>query len=168
MNLFDKFYYFLFLSRNIKFYVSDNVTVDRNLTVNGNSNIVGSLKIGSWTIKEVNGDLQFIKDDAKYDNSDWWKMSDTGFLAMTSNGNFWVSRSIGRGLVADNLSGKQPIGNYVVYGNRNGTTIDLGDGFIFNNGSMGMSRGDIWFQQDSNGLVTAKDAWSKGRKVADQ
>ena len=63
----------------------------------------GSLKLGSWTIKEnPHGNLMFLKDGAKYDN-DYWKIpQDTGFIVLSQDGNIWSNRSTGRGWLADN------------------------------------------------------------------
>jgi hypothetical protein len=72
------------------------------LTVPGKLSITGQLKVGSWTIQDNNGHLQFIKDGTQYDN-DYGKIpQDTGFIAMAQDGNIWSNRSTGRGWLADN------------------------------------------------------------------
>jgi hypothetical protein len=89
------------------------------LTVPGKLSITGQLKLGSWTIQDNNGHLQFIKDGVQYDN-DYGKIpQDTGFIAMSQDGNIWSNRSTGRGWLADNklnVAGGTINGNLTVGG----------------------------------------------------
>ena len=78
----------------------DNVQINGNLTING-----GKIKIGSWTIQEDNGHIQFIKDGTVYTkgNAQYNDIpADTGFSAIAQDGNIWNNRSNGRGWVGDN------------------------------------------------------------------
>ena len=78
----------------------DNVQINGNLNING-----GKIKIGSWTIQEDNGHLQFIKDGTVYTkgNAQYNDIPvDTGFSAITQDGNIWINRSIGRGWIGNN------------------------------------------------------------------
>jgi hypothetical protein len=76
-------------------FVIDN---DGNCGVRNQLN-TNKLKIGSWTIQEINGHLQFIKDGTVY-NDDYSKIQpDTGFIAMTQDGNLWINRKTVSGRV---------------------------------------------------------------------
>jgi len=80
---------------------SNSLTMPGVLNVN-TLNTKGTLKIGSWTLMDRNGHLQFIKDGTAY-NDDYSKIpQDTGFIAMGQDGNIWSNRSTGRGWLADN------------------------------------------------------------------
>jgi len=81
----------------------DGKTIKAYMNLNGDAYVSNSLKIGSWTIRDKKGHLQFIKDGTAY-NDDYYAIpADQGFLAMVSDGNLWLSRSTGRTWVADNL-----------------------------------------------------------------
>lgn len=61
------------------------------------------LKLGSWTIKEsTNGHLIFLRDGTNYNNNYNQIPQDTGFVALSKDGNIWSNRSTGRGWLADN------------------------------------------------------------------
>ena len=54
----------------------------------------------------VHGQLKkvIIKDGTKYDPAYFNIPENTGFLAMSGDGNFWSNRSTSRGWLPDNLS----------------------------------------------------------------
>ena len=94
----------------------DDAWTDFNLLIDNLGNVsvknqlrTPSVKIGSWTIQEDNGHLQFIKDGTPYTkgNSYYFDVpADTGFSAIAQDGNIWNNRSNGRGWVGDNLEKK--------------------------------------------------------------
>ena len=118
----------------------------------------GSLKLGSWTIKEnPNGHLMFLKDGTPYDN-DYGKIpQDTGFVALAQDGNIWSNRSTGRGWLADNklnVSGGN-VGSLNINGNLNmGGRIALNDNPLMIR-SMGDNNHSIKFEGSIDGpLIT--------------
>jgi hypothetical protein len=70
---------------------------------NGDAYVSNSLKIGTWTIIDRNGHLQFVKDGTAYNNDYGAIPANQGFLALAGDGNLWSNRSTGRGWIADNL-----------------------------------------------------------------
>ena len=82
-----------------------DMLIDQQISIGTNAEIKGSLKIGSWTIREADhGHLIFLKDGTKYDHSYSNIPENTGFLAMAGDGNFWSNRSTSRGWLPDNIS----------------------------------------------------------------
>ncbi len=82
--------------------------------------INGSLKIGGWTISEDPGNkhLVFQRDNASDGD-------DQPHLRMATDGNFWVSRSINRGWIADTLNDK-----YVKYNDKLKIRSSKDNGFL--------------------------------------
>jgi hypothetical protein len=83
-----------------KVHLWDNVEIAQNLHVKG------SIKIGTetnyWTIRtRSDGRLEFLYKDTGQENFD----NDAGHILMDTVGNLWLSRSLYRGWVADNLQG---------------------------------------------------------------
>ena len=73
----------------------------------GDAYLSNSLKIGSWTLRDNGGLLEFIKEGViKPTTVDPNSVpQDNGYIAMSGDGNMWLSRSSYRGWVADNLNG---------------------------------------------------------------
>ncbi len=100
--------------------------------LNASINANGELKLGTWTIKEnANGHLVFIKDGTKYSDGYDQIPQDSGFIALSQDGNIWASRATGRGWLADNklnVSGGTVTGQLNVNGVLNmGNNIAMND-----------------------------------------
>ena len=129
------------------------------LTVPGKLSITGQLKVGSWTIQDSNGHLQFIKDGVQYDN-DYGKIpQDTGFIAMSQDGNIWSNRSTGRGWLADNklnisggtINGSLTVNNDLNIGGKLTTRrIDANDVVNINN-KLAMNDRPIFIRGENDG-----------------
>ena len=81
----------------------DGKALKAYMNSNGDAYVSNSLKIGSWTLRDKNGHLQFVKDGTAYNDNYGAIPADQGFLAMAQDGNLWSNKSSGRGWVADNL-----------------------------------------------------------------
>jgi len=100
-------------------YTDGNNYIRGDTIVNGNINLEGILKIGSWLIRDKNNHLQFIKDGTAYNDVYGKIPDDQGFLAMSQDGNIWTNRATGRGWICDtklNTSGGTITGNLIMNG----------------------------------------------------
>jgi hypothetical protein len=72
-----------------------------------NVKINGSLRIGSWTIRDQGGHLQFVKDGTDYKDNYNDIPNNSGFFAFSQDGNIWMCRDTGpKGWIGENKISK--------------------------------------------------------------
>ena len=121
---------------------TQNLTIPSDLTVPGKINTTGPLKIGSWTIRDYKGRLEFIKDGVQY-NDDYNAIAkDKGFLSMSDSGDIWLQKTSGYGWVGDtklNISGGTITGPLTVNGTLNVKGTHIADGQLNMNNLLNMN-----------------------------
>jgi hypothetical protein len=119
-----------------------------------------NLKIGSWTIRDLSGNLQFIHDSTKYSDK-WDTMRDKGFINMDTVGNIYLGR-FGSGYIADNLNGikdglvngnnkKIKIGSWTIQDNN--TNLQFVQDNVKYNGDWSMMKDTGFINMDAVGNI---------------